>query len=772
VRKKYYLRRSTMSPWLIKINRMNLKNPIRLVLAITLFWMMNTPLSARAFAPDATDSIVQLLGQTRDTARVDLLLRISEELKSSDPRPAFGYAREALNMAEDLEDSYRIGCAYRVIAGIYTVTAVYDKALEYLLNALSRFESLKDSVDMARCYDDIGVVYRSSGDFANARTNLQQAITLNKKLRNTSQIAINYMNMGLNYLDADSIDKGLSYFTVSLLIADSLKMEKEKILLLNNIGYGYSRIGRHEDALKHFYKVLELVGEQPDELTRSGAMVNIARGYFSMKNYPAALKYARSGYAIAKTKHFQYIYRDASQILSDIYAAQGRYKLAFTYITKFRNLSDTIMNLERAEQLAKIQTLYNLDLKEQENALLRQENLQNKKQMRTRTLVIVIITTLVLVLATLLYMLNKLNDKQLALNKKLTAQSSELEALNDLKDKFFSFVAHNLKNPFNTIMGFAELMQRSTETNDTEKIRQYSGLIYDLSSQVQKVLSNLLEWSRLQRRSFEVKPETVELTSLAKDVLEMNNKEAARKDINLGITDQGTVFVTADRSMVTTVLQNLVSNAINFTPTAGKISIECHEKGQFAEVTVTDTGTGISEETLARLFPFDFSQVKIGSSETSGAGLGLIICHEMVVKNGGTIYAKSEPGIGSRFTFTLPLASRHDAGVETEERPPEQTPAEITDDLLASDIPASEVALADFRSILLPQFEEVSRVLSIENLEMFSKSVISTGEKFELVQLSNYGKSLNALTKTHQIDQIIRMLPRFREYLYSIVKQQ
>ena len=100
---------------------------------------------------------------------------------------------------------------------------------------------------------------------------------------------------------------------------------------------------------------------------------------------------------------------------------------------------------------------------------------------------------------------------------KLTTQGQELEVLNDQKDKFFSFVAHNLKNPFNTIMGFAELMQRVTDAKDPEKVRQYSTLIYNLSSQVQKVLSNLLEWSRLQRRTFEFKPETLELNSLIKD---------------------------------------------------------------------------------------------------------------------------------------------------------------------------------------------------------------------------------------------------------------
>jgi signal transduction histidine kinase len=249
------------------------------------------------------------------------------------------------------------------------------------------------------------------------------------------------------------------------------------------------------------------------------------------------------------------------------------------------------------------------------------------------------ITLLVIVLAIMLYQLNKMNNRQIALNKKLAAQSEELVALNDVKDKFFTFVAHNLRNPFNTIMGFSDLMKRAADTHDLEKARQYSGLIHDLSGQVQKVLSNLLEWSRLQRRTFEVKSETVELTGLIKDVVEMNNKEAARKDIDLRLSGESNVFVVADRTMITTVIQNLVTNAIHFTPPSGHISINCSVKDQCTEVSITDTGVGISPENLKKLFDFDFFQAKTGLTDQGGSGLGLVICHEMLLKNGGTIKA-------------------------------------------------------------------------------------------------------------------------------------
>jgi signal transduction histidine kinase len=704
-----------------------------------------------------------------DTSKIDLLLLLSEETLNSQPAEAFGYASEAARLSALMEDRNRIALSNEVIARFYLITSVYDKALEYFLMALEDFNDIADTLRMARCYDEIGTVNMLSGDFQNARLNFNRALNLNKAIASYPQITGNYMNLGSNYLKMDSIDKGLSYFLVSLMIADSLKMEEEKVTLMRNIGFAYAKMGLHEEALGHFYKVLELLIGKPDDLTRCDAQINIAKGYFALQNYPAALQYARQGFDLAKLKRFDQMTRDAAQLLSDIYATRGEYRQAYYYVKIYRNISDTIMNSDKAEQLARIQTLYEVNSKEEENLSLKKQIIQYLRQVRSQTLLIIMITCLVLVLATLLFMLNRMNNRQIALNNKLALQRRELENLNELKDKFFSFVAHNLKNPFNTIMGFSELMQRATDSKDMVKVREYSGLIHDLSLQVQKVLSNLLEWSRLQRRTFEVKPETVELTGLIRDVVEMNNKEAARKDIHLNIYNDGNVFVVADRTMITAVLQNLFTNAIHFTPPSGSISINCSADEQHTEVTVTDTGIGISEEDAAMLFNFDFSKDRMGGADHGGAGLGLVICHEMLAKNGGTIRVHSEQGKGSSFTFTLPVAIRHEMPNEPEQHlHSDSKPEDVTDILLKSEIPVNQALLSELRDKILPQFEEITKVLSIEELGHFSRMLIYTGEKYHHAPLAGYGRSLQSLTLGHQIDQIIRILPKFREYLKKI----
>ncbi len=704
---------------------------------------------------------IKKLSEVKDTAKTDLLLNISNELVNTQPREAFAYAQEALSLSKNRRDGNRIGLSNLALARVYSATAVYDKALNYALDALKEFEKTNNDRQKARCFEEIGVIYMLSGNFVQARDNFKQALLLNKNTANFPFISSNYMNMGLNYLRTDSVDKGLSYFLVSLMIADSLNLENEKVTLMKNIGYAYARLGKHEEALAHFYEVLELLGKQPDDLTRSDAMLHIASGYYQLKNYGASLKYARESYELAKAKRFDHIYRDASRLLADIYAAKGNYQQAYAFITISRDIADTILNADKAEQLARIQTIYEVNLKEEENISLRRQIFQNIRQMRNRTLVIIVFTVLVLIMGGLLLMLSRMNLREVALNRKLEAQSNELEGLNDLKDKFFTFVAHNLKNPFNTIMGFSELMHRAADAKDIRKVREYSGLIHDLSAQVQKVLANLLEWSRLQRRTFGVKPETVELTGLIRDVVEMNNKEAARKDIRLTLHAERSVFVVADRTMITTVLQNLVNNAIHFTPASGQISIRCIEKDTTAEVSITDTGIGIAPEKQATLFDFDFSQSKTGNSE-HGAGLGLVICHEMLVKNGGIIHVDSNPGKGSTFTFSLPVTTRHDsadhAAVET-------GATEIAALLNSSNTPVGSALAEDLKMQVLPLYKEVLQVLSLENVGHLGELIIAAGEKHRYPALTDYGRMLGELIHGHQIDQIIGVLPPFGKFL-------
>lgn len=736
----------------------------KLIITGFLLILISMNMSSQDITSEA-DSVIQIMETLPDSSKADVLISLCNELKYNHPEEAFEYGQQSIDLAKDLGQPLLTGRAYMAVAEIYILWSLQDKALDYLLLSLEELEKAGDKQEIAICYNNIGIAYMLAGEYQKAAVYYEKAHNINQELRNFNQISNNMMNMGANYIHQDSIEKGLTYYAVSLMIADSLNMEKEEIELLNHIGLGYHQLGMFKDALQYFHKALELLEKNPNTFTRATVLANIASSYQNWNNHQAALQYAREAFILSKANNFNQVTFIASKILSDLYAAQDNYKLAYDYMVEHKNMSDSLMHAQQSEELIKIQAQYDLDKKEQEIEILRIENTQNKRSIQIRSIIIVSITSFLAILVTLIFILVKLNSKYRTLNHKLEIQSKELETLNEQKDKFFSFVAHNLKNPFNTIMGFAELMQRCDETKDGEKVRQYSNLIYNLSSQVQKVLSNLLEWSRLQRRTFEFKPEIIELNSLIKDVIEMNNKEAARKDLHFDLIDNENVYAFADRTMITTIMQNLISNAINFTMPSGKITIKCRKYDKQVKVSVIDNGVGLAEEDIPKLFQYDIMKTKIGTGEKKGAGLGLILCKEMIQRNNGDIYVKSVPGQGSEFTFTLPAAEKTEDEKDVNTRDTKDEIQSIMNELLADyNLPSTE-AIQDILSTVEPTFTEVSKVLSLDNLNHFAESVTGTGEKHGLQPLIHYGSAVTKLIRKHQIDQIIKVLPGFKDYL-------
>jgi signal transduction histidine kinase len=739
------------------------RSPVLLKTLITLTFITVTSVYAYTQVPD---SLQKTLDQLPDSMRTDVCLALSKELKLSDPQKAFVYGQQAVELATSAGDPLLTGQAYMAVAEIYLLWAEYDKSLTYLLPALDEFENAGSQSDIALCCNNIGMVYMAVGDYANAETYYNRALDLNKGLKNYAQTVNTLSNIGTNYVLQDSTEKGLSFYLVSLMIADSLKLIKEQVNLLNSIGNSYSRIGRHEDALEHYYKALNILENDPDDYSRSQTLVNIAGDFYITGKMQPSLTYAKDAFDLSGRIGDGVVMSRAGKLLSDIYLSQNDYRQAYHYYVTYKNIADTIISAERAQELIKIQARHDLDLKEREITSLKEENESKLKANRIQGVVIVAIACLLAILVTLIYFLVKLNRKYKELNVKLAQQGQELEILNDQKDKFFSFVAHNLKNPFNTIMGFAELMQRSTYIKDLHKVKQYSTLIYNLSSQVQKVLSNLLEWSRLQRRTFEFKPEPLELTSLIRDVIEMNNKEAARKDLRIEVTGNESVNTNADRTMITTVIQNLISNAVNFTPVSGRVSVDCRRKGNLAEVSVTDSGVGIAEEDIPRLFQYDIMKTRIGTGENKGAGLGLILCKEMMVRNNGDIFVRSKPGKGSEFIISLPAIEPEN--IQNNVKVYAASPEDVIEELLSCRPTLSADALADMQVTVVPKFREVSSVLSLDNIGDFAGAVFETGEKYSNAGLTGYGALLKDLLRSHQIDQIIKILPCFREFLDKV----
>ena len=229
----------------------------------------------------------------------------------------------------------------------------------------------------------------------------------------------------------------------------------------------------------------------------------------------------------------------------------------------------------------------------------------------------------------------------------------QLEKANITKDKFFSIIAHDLKNPFHSIMGFTDLLLKNYHDFEDTKKQEFLGLINESSQYANNLLDNLLHWSRTQTESIKYSPIKFDMHSLVNEIQHMLHGNAEKKQLALLNLVPEASYVYADKNMIDTVLRNLVSNSIKFTPTEGTISVEAVPGEELIQIIVKDNGVGIPLDKQGKLFSFGEFHSTSGTAGEPGTGLGLIICFEFVKKHGHELSFSSESGKGTSFTFDL-----------------------------------------------------------------------------------------------------------------------
>lgn len=231
----------------------------------------------------------------------------------------------------------------------------------------------------------------------------------------------------------------------------------------------------------------------------------------------------------------------------------------------------------------------------------------------------------------------------------------QLKELIATKDKLLSIIAHDLRSPFNGILGFSELVYKTLRKCKIEQSEEYIKLINSTARNTLNLLDNLLAWSRIQTGIFEFKPQKLVLQEVIQEVIEILKTNAKIKNISIRYFQSEEIIIYADPNMLQTILRNMVSNSIKFTNTGGHIEIHANHNPKHVEIIVKDNGVGMSQETMANLFKIDGNPSTPGTANERGSGIGLILCKEFVEKQGGKIMVKSELGKGSEFKFTLPL---------------------------------------------------------------------------------------------------------------------
>lgn len=563
--------------------------------------------------------------------------------------------------------------SYRQVANIYNDISDKNKALEFAFKSLAVINANNLDDMKASVYNLIGSLHRELKNIELAEKFYKLAFDEWNRNNDLSGLSTSYNNLGIIYDEKGELQRSLEYYNKSLEIAIQLTDSSGMATAYNNIGFTYARINEPNKAISAYEKSLEISKKTGNTDAYFNTLNNIAAVNLKIKRLNEAQRVLNLALKeISKVKDLAYK-QETYQLLSELHAQKGDYRQAYLFKSKELAYADTLYTQQRISSIAEMQTRYDTEAKEKEIQLLRKDvelkELQYQKQKSVQQVLVSLTLLLVVIFIgtiLVLYIIRKKNQ-QLAqknkelneINEKLKRSEKNLSELNATKDKLFSIIAHDLKNPFNALIGFSDILERNySYLTDNEK-KEYIAVISESSQNLYKLLDNLLQWTRAQTGSITYIPERFRIDPLIKQEIQNLSASAEKKKISITVDAELNQMVFADKNSIATVIRNLISNAIKFTDVGGKIEITAklsEENPQMAEVIVKDSGVGIDPEDLPRIFMIDGSFSTRGTANESGTGLGLLLCHDFVVKNNGKIWVNSTKGSGSAFHFTIPLA--------------------------------------------------------------------------------------------------------------------
>lgn len=614
------------------------------------------------------------------------------ELIPKSPFKAILATNDCLEYANKLKLDVEIRDLYHLLGTIYWKQGVNDRALEYFQNSLNLSLKMKEYEATAYCYSDIGNIFYAQSQYQEAMQIYWKGINIVKNNLKENKInemvyVILYDNIGLCYGRLNKQNEAIKYFKNALAYAikndfytniaityryignqytstkdfknaiDNLTFSISYFQMVNlpdqmaetyqKLGLCYSTFGYYDKALEfHFNskKLLQSLGYSKD-LTEDE--LNISKIYFAQDKFHLALKSANMGLYLSKVDGLLNNQQDFCLLISQIYEKLNDNKQALYYYKEYYEVSNKIFNTNVANKTASLKFKMDIDNKNQE-ILLYKANDELKTKTTFYLILILIIITVVVVILFVLY-----TDKN-STSKKLYESEQKLSELNIAKDRFFTIIAHDLKSPISALMNIIEMMVESYESFEKEEMIGILGQMSKSSKSVYNLLENLLLWSRIQTGRTVYNPDLVDLNFIINENISLLLLNAKEKSIELVNNLNTNINVLCDIGMIQTVIRNLISNAIKFTNENGKININLSESKEFYILSIADSGVGMNQESVDKLFRIDVNHSTLGTKNEKGTGLGLIICKDFVELNGGTIWVESTEGLGSTFSFSIP----------------------------------------------------------------------------------------------------------------------
>lgn len=638
------------------------------------------------------DSLSQLLDKTQDSSKVAILRQLSWEYRSLDTTQALNYGNQALELSEKLNLKHEQADILGRLGVIKRNQGNYSKALDYYFRGLEIAQKNNYKTLQAFEFNNIGDIYNRIGIYDQAVAYVHKALNLSIQLKDKYTLSYIYHMLGLIQKNLSMPDSALFYFKKSLEIRKELNLQSSIATSYVYIGSIYQTKGNYDSSYINYNLALEKYIQMNDQSGIALCYKYIGVYYNQKKEYTKALKNFEKSLELIKRFGDLQIQKDAAEGIKYAYEKLGDYKKALHYQEFMTKLKDSITNNFYVQKITRLTENYKFEIKNQEQEILRKqkEKILNDKIDYQKTqkgffiIAFVLMVILVGIIVFFYYGKNKaysaLNQKNLEIaglnndlvlaNSKIRSQKEEIESqieilqeqhdkleiLNSTKDKLFSIIAHDLRGPFTSIIGFSELLKENIYNSKVEDLEEMVNHINHGGINTLKILDNLLNWAKTQTHQVNINLENVNISTIINEVLNGSTTLVNSKKVQLKYLDTIDYKVYVDQNMVSTILRNLVSNSIKYSNQGGEINISVKQKDNHVEVSVQDNGVGMTDEIKNKLFATNVNTSTLGTANERGTGLGLVICNEFVKKLNGEIWVESEVGKGSIFTFSLPLS--------------------------------------------------------------------------------------------------------------------
>lgn len=631
-----------------------------------------------------------------DSVRIVLLLELSKKNQFADFAKAKAFANRAVEIADQKELDWARVISYKQQAYLSTIRGDFTTALKFDKTRLPIALGLKDSAQIAGAFNFLGNDYISLGEYDEAYYYFTQSFRISKEIKDSVQIAIALHNVGTVFKEMGQYEIALNHLELSRKMSETVKDLDGPAYTFNEVGDVYLRSEQYDTAEKALFKALSITRKRKIDILEPEIVARLARLYLRKKEFDKAFAYydsvellhtktqntyglaeaqlgkgkvllkqgkfneamnrIQASLVLAKEINARTLEIECYRSLATLYEQREDYKNALAYTKQSKVLQDSLFSQDMLQKLFQDQLRFQTENKDLEIAALSQTQAKQASELKRQSFLRNILVVVVALTVILLFTVYRSGQRRIRINKMLIEhqneikkRSIELEQLNQVKDKFFSVISHDLRSPINALSGILDLMGNShISPDELPKLTQELRLQFN---HTKNLINNLLDWTLLQMDKLRIQPVKIDLNNMVNDNFKLLSA-LHLKDINLINDIPAHTYAFGDLNMINLVFRNLILNGMKFTESGGEIRVASREENDQLILSVSDNGVGIAPDVQKILFEKTSGYSTRGTANEKGTGLGLILCKEFVERNGGKIWLESEEGKGSTFYFT------------------------------------------------------------------------------------------------------------------------